>query len=83
MKKIIYVYINSEYGEPEIFTSKDAAVEEAINDLTEHAKHWEYSDSELEDAIADVKNGAERDVKYFGSYIGELNTDIYEREIEI
>ena len=78
----IWVIVTSEH-EPTVYSSLEAAGDFAIELLQDHAKLWGYDEDELNEAISKIKEGVESGSFCVGTYLGELEIDIYEREIEL
>lgn len=84
MKKIIYIYIESNSDEPEVHMSVESALESMTADLKYHAERWGYDEDELNEAIKELKEDASVNADYcFGTYLGDLSVNCYAREIEI
>lgn len=83
MKKTIYIYINSDSNEPEVFMTKEAALAEMEHDLEYHQERWGYDVKELAEAELELERQVEAGREWCGTYLGELGVDLYTREIEI
>ena len=84
MKRKIFIVIDSNCGEPDVYMDINSAVEAMKEELEYHVDRWGYEKEELERAYAELDEDVEKNGDYnFGTYIGELSVNCYVNEIEI
>lgn len=69
--------------EPQIFSSVEDALADATETILDHAERWDYDEDECKEAIADLTRCAAAGRRCFGTYLGELDINFYEKEIDL
>lgn len=82
MKKTVYIYINSHYFDPVVYTSLEEARKALDDDIDYFKKRYDYDDDDIQECYDELNNCSVSE-GYIGTYLGDTNFYIYIREIEI
>lgn len=77
----LWVVVDSKSGyEPEVFSSKEAAIAFALEILEGYQERWRFEKEEYELSCSEIKEG---DDSYdcWGTYLGECEVSIYKKFI--
>ena len=76
----LWIVLDSLSNEPEVFKTRDEAVNFALEILQGYQERWHFEPEEYEQSCTEMKGG-EDDSEYWGTYLGECEVDIFKKSI--
>lgn len=76
----LWIVHDSLSNDPEVFKTRDEAVNLALEILQDYQEHWNFEKEEYETSCAEIKKGKDT-TEYWGTYLGECEVNIFKKFI--
>lgn len=77
----LWIYVSSSDYEPVVFKSRNEALDFAGDELRAYGERWGYDEGDVVDSIAALNKQALEVHSHLGTYLGDLEVDIYQKFI--